>query len=184
MNMIHRMRRLMVLAITTILLFSPVLTKPSLAGEMDTNIATALEKLYAKSETAKVMGGKAKGILVFPDIVKGGFIIGGQYGEGGLLINGKPAGNYRTVQVSYGLQAGAQEYGYALFFMTDSALEWIDRSNGWELGVGPTIVVHDTGASTSLTTTTAQAEIHAFFFDQKGMMGGLGIQGTKITKTD
>ena len=75
-----------------------------------------------------------------------------------------------------------QKYGYALFFMTDKAMAWLDKSDGWELGVGPTIVVVDTGASSSTTTTTAQSEIYAFFFDQKGLMGGLGLQGTKITK--
>ena len=85
---------------------------------------------------------------------------------------------------AYGLQAGVQKFGYALFFMTDSALKWIDKSDGWELGVGPSIVVVDIGAATSMTTTTLQSEIYAFFFDQKGLMGGLGIQGTKITRIE
>jgi lipid-binding SYLF domain-containing protein len=109
-------------------------------------------------------------------------MVGGQYGEGALLTGGKATGYYNTVQLSYGLQAGAQKYGYALFLMTDSALKWIDKSDGWEIGTGPTIVVMDTGAAGALTTTTAQSEIYAFFFDQKGLMGGLGLQGTKITK--
>ncbi|HSB06163.1 MAG TPA: twin-arginine translocation pathway signal protein, partial [Thermodesulfobacteriota bacterium] len=74
--------------------------------------------------------------------------------------------------------------GYALFFMTDSALNWIDKSDGWEIGVGPSIVVVDTGAAKSMTTTTLQSEIYAFFFDQKGLMGGLGLQGTKITRIE
>lgn len=111
-------------------------------------------------------------------------MIGGQYGEGGLLVDGKPNGNYNTIQVSYGLQAGLQKYRYALFFMSESALKWLDKSDGWELGVGPSIVVVDEGAAKSFTTTTAQAEIYAFFFDQKGLMGGLGLQGTKVTKID
>jgi lipid-binding SYLF domain-containing protein len=84
--------------------------------------------------------------------------------------------------MSYGLQAGIQEYGYVLFFMTDSAMDWLDKSDGWEVGVGPSIVVVDTGAASSATTTTLQSDIYAFFFDQKGLMGGLGLQGTKITK--
>jgi len=109
-------------------------------------------------------------------------MVGGQYGEGALFKGGKPVGYYSNVQVSYGLQAGIQEHGYALFFMTDKALKWLDKSDGWEIGVGPSIVVVDVGAATSKTTTTLQSEIYAFFFDQKGLMGGLGIQGTKITK--
>ena len=152
------------------------------AEEIDRDVKKALEKLYADSPSAKAMGQKAKGILVFPSIVKGGFMVGGQYGEGALIKGGKTVGYYSNVQVSYGLQAGIQEHGYALFLMTDNALKWINKSDGWEIGVGPSIVVVDVGTATSKTTTTLQSEIYAFFFDQKGLMGGLGLHGTKISK--
>jgi lipid-binding SYLF domain-containing protein len=152
------------------------------AEEIDRNVESALELLYEKSPSAKAMGEKAEGILVFPSIVKGGFIVGGQFGEGALLKNGETIGYFNTVQVSYGLQLGLQKYGYALFFMSESALNWIDKSNGWEIGVGPTIVVIDVGAAGAATTTTSKAEVYAFFFGQKGLMAGLGLQGTKITK--
>ena len=109
-------------------------------------------------------------------------MVGGQFGEGALIKDGKWAAYYNTISASYGLQIGLQKYGYALFFMSDSAMDWLDRSDGWEIGVGPSIVVVDTGAAKSMTTTTLQAEIYAFFFDQKGLMGGLGLQGTKITR--
>jgi lipid-binding SYLF domain-containing protein len=161
---------------------SPNHARAATAAEINRDVKTALEKLYAKSPAAKTLGEKAKGILVFPGIVKGGFLVGGQFGEGALLKGGKTAGYYNTVQLSYGLQAGVQKYGYALFLMTDSAMTWIDKSDGWEIGVGPTIVVVDVGVASSATTTTLQSEIYAFFFDQKGLMGGLGLQGTKITK--
>jgi len=149
---------------------------------IDRDVGNALKKLYAKSASAKTLGEKAKGVLVFPTIVKGGFIVGGQYGEGALLKGGKTSGYYNTIQLSYGLQAGLQKHGYALFFMTEKALKWLDKSDGWEIGVGPTIVIVDVGAATSKTSTTLQADIYAFFFDQKGLMGGLGLQGTKINK--
>ena len=152
------------------------------AAEISRDVKNALEILYAKSAQAKTLGEKAKGILVFPDIAKGGFLVGGQYGEGALLKGGKTAGYYNTVQLSYGLQVGVQKYGYALFLMTDSAIKWIDKTDGWEIGTGPSIVVMDTGAARSATTTTLQSEIYAFFFDQKGLMAGLGLQGTKITR--
>jgi lipid-binding SYLF domain-containing protein len=152
------------------------------ATEIDRDVQSALKALYAKSDKAKALGEKAKGILVFPGITKGGFMVGGQYGEGGLLKGGKVIAYYNTVQLSYGFQAGIQKYGYALFFMTDSALKWLDKSGGFEVGTGPSIVVMDTGAAGSATTTTLQSEIYAFFFNQKGLMGGLGLQGTKITK--
>ena len=152
------------------------------AAEINRDAANALQKLYAKSSAAKAMSEKAKAILVFPGITKGGFIVGGQYGEGVLIKEGKPIAYYNTVSGSYGLQAGLQRYGYALFFMTDFAQGYLDRSDGWELGVGPSIVVVEVGAATGLSTTTAKADIYAFFFDQKGLMAGLGLQGTKVTK--
>lgn len=182
MRYFHLTTILLVLTFAAATLIGPNPADAASAADIDRDAKNALEKLYAKSSSAKTLGEKAKGILVFPSIVKGGFVLGGKYGEGALLEDGKTAGYYNTVQVSYGLQAGVQKYGYALFFMTDKAMAWLDKSDGWELGVGPTIVVVDTGASASTTTTTAQSEIYAFFFDQKGLMGGLGLQGTKITK--
>jgi lipid-binding SYLF domain-containing protein len=152
------------------------------AAEISRDAKVALQKLYAKSNAAKELGQKATAILVFPDIAKAGFLVGGQYGEGALLKGGEAVGYYNTVALSYGLQAGVQKYGFALFLMNDSAREYLDRSDGWELGVGPNIVIGDAGAATSLTTTTAQADVYAFFFDLKGLMAGLGIQGNKITK--
>ena len=108
--------------------------------------------------------------------------MGGQYGEGALIKDGKVAGYYNTVSASYGLQAGIQKYGYALFLMSDSMLGYLDKSGGWELGMAPNIVVVDVGAAAGISTTTAQSDAYAFFFDQKGLMAGLGLQGTKITK--
>ena len=109
-------------------------------------------------------------------------MVGGQYGEGGLLRGGKTTGYYNTVSASYGLQAGIQKYGYALYFMSEPAMDWLNRSDGWELGTGPSIVVVDEGVAKSMSSTTLQSDVYAFFFDQKGLMGGLGLQGTKVTK--
>jgi lipid-binding SYLF domain-containing protein len=114
-------------------------------------------------------------------VVKGGLIVGGQYGVGALREGRKTFGYYKTVAASYGLQAGAQKFGYAMFFMTDSALQHLKKSSGWEVGVGPSIVLVDEGVARSLTTTTAKDDIYAFFFDQKGLMAGLGLQGSKIS---
>jgi len=176
---------ILAIVVLTAFLLSPVSTAVAASAEqIDRDAKKALEILYAKSESAKAMGEKAVGILVFPGIVKGGFIVGGQYGEGALIQNGKTVAFYNTVAASYGLQAGLQKFGYALFFMTEPALKWIDKSDGWEIGVGPSIVVVDKGAAGSLTSTTAQSDIYAFFFDQKGLMAGLGLQGTKITRLD
>ena len=152
------------------------------AAEIDKEVALALEKLYAASPAAVELAKVSKGVLVFPDVVKAGLIIGGQYGEGALLVDGKTAGYYNTVAASYGLQAGAQSFGYAMFLMNSDSLNYLKKSEGWEVGVGPTVVVMDEGLAKSLTTSTAKEDIYAFIFGQKGLMAGIGIQGSKITK--
>ena len=152
------------------------------AAELDRKVDLALETLYAANPLAKDLSEKAVGVLVFPDIIKGGLIVGGQFGDGALREGGKTVGYYRSVAASFGLQAGVQSFGYAMFLMNQDALDYLDRSDGWEVGVGPSIVVLDKGAAGSLTTTTAQSDVYAVFFDQKGLMAGLGLQGTKITK--
>lgn len=151
-------------------------------ARMERDAQAALQELYKDTPTAKVLGDKAVAILVFPRITKGGFIIGGQYGEGTLLKGGKAAGFYSSAAASYGLQAGLQKFGYALFFMNESDLRYLENSDGWELGVGPTITVVDTGFARSLSTSTAREGMYAFFFSQKGLMAGLGLQGSKISK--
>jgi lipid-binding SYLF domain-containing protein len=175
---------LLVFAFTAGALTSPHSATAASAAEIDRDAQKALGDLYAKSPSVKTMGETAIGILIFPGIVKGGFIVGGQYGEGALIKDGKTVAYYNTIAASYGLQIGLQKFGYALFFMNDSALKWIDKSDGWEIGVGPSIVVVDAGAATSMTSTTLQSDIYAFFFDQKGLMAGLGLQGTKITRLE
>lgn len=154
------------------------------AAKINRDVDTVLKDLYAESPAAKKLSGEAKGILVFPNIVKAGLLIGGQYGEGALRKDGKTAGYYNTIAASYGLQAGAQSFGYALFFMSDSALAYLDRSEGFEIGVGPSVVVMDEGMAKTMTTTTAKDAVYAFIFNQKGLMGGLGLQGTKISKVE
>ncbi len=143
----------------------------------------ALKKLYASNAAARRMGPKAKGILVFPNITKGGFMVGGMAGNGCLIRqDGTIRDFYQTAGASYGLQAGVQRYGYALFLMDDSAFRNLNRSDGRELGSSPSLVIVDEGMSASLSNATLQASTYAFFFDQRGLMGGLGLQGSKITR--
>lgn len=150
---------------------------------VEKNAAASLEKLYASQPEAKTLAEKAKGILVFPNVFKAGFLGGAHYGEGVLFQDGQVKGYYNSVAGSFGLQAGVQVFGYAMFLMTDKAMEYLDRSGGWELGVGPSIVVVKTGMGKSLTTTTIKDDVYAFIFNQQGFMAGAGIQGSKITKT-
>ena len=150
--------------------------------ELEQNARRALKSLYAKNTAARLLGGKAKAVLVFPYIVKAGFLFGGQMGDGVLMKGHETLGYYNSLAASYGLQAGVQVFGYALFFMNEASLAYLSKSEGWELGVGPSIVVVDAGMGKSLTTTTITQDVYAFIFDQKGLMAGLGIQGSKITK--
>jgi lipid-binding SYLF domain-containing protein len=152
------------------------------AKQIDAKVDAGLARLLSESPAAKKLSQVAKGVLVFPEVLKAGLLVGGQYGEGALRVDGRGAGYYSTVAESYGLQAGAQTFGYAMFLMTDEALNYLGKSEGWEVGVGPSVVVMDEGTARSMTTTTAKEDIYVFFFNQKGLMAGLGVQGSKISK--
>lgn len=152
------------------------------AKEINHGVNGALATLYETIPGVRALEKQAKGVLVFPNIVKAGFLFGAQYGEGALRQRGKTVGYYNSVAASYGLQAGVQSFGYALFLMTDSAVRYLDTSGGWELGTGPSIVILDTGTARALTTTTMQSDVYAVFFDQKGLMAGVGLQGSKISR--
>jgi len=152
------------------------------AAEISRDANAGLQQLYASVPAAKALGANAHAILVFPKVTKAGLGVGGQFGEGALLQKGKAIAYYNTGGASVGLQAGAQQYGYALYFMNANALAQLDKAGGFEVGVGPTVVVVDEGKAKTLTTTTAKDDIYAFIFGQKGLMAGLGVQGNKITK--
>lgn len=163
-------------------LFSAVAGASEAAAQIDSDVDSAIRKLHTSSATALDLSREAIGVLIFPDVVKAGLVIGGQYGKGALMVDGKTTGYYSTAAVSYGLQAGAQSFGYAMYFMTEQALDYLKESEGWEVGFGPNIVVLDKGKAGSLTTSTTEDNIYVFFFDQTGLMAGLGVQGSKITK--
>ena len=175
-------RGLLVLAMAAMLTLHAAPALAASASEIDRKATAALQKLYATTPEAKALARKAKGILVFPTIVKAGFMIGGQFGDGALRVNGRTVNYYRSVAASYGLQAGVQSFGYVLIFMDDASLAYLDKSDGWELGSGPSIVVVDKGTAKTLSSTTLQKGVYAFIFGQKGLMGGMGLQGSKITK--
>jgi len=149
---------------------------------------SAYQKLITRVSGAKALSRDAVAVLVFPKITKAGLVVGGQYGDGVLFRGGQAAGYYNTAGASYeagasyGLQAGAQQFGYAMFFMNEKSLNALNQNDGFEVGVGPSVVVVDQGMGKSLTTTTAKDDIYAFIFSQKGLMAGIGLQGNKITR--
>lgn len=154
------------------------------AAEIDAEVKEALARLYAESSAAKELGAKAKGILVMPGITKGGFILGGEYGEGALLVGGANKGYYSSASGSIGFQIGIATRSLVIMFMTEKALSDFSAREGWEAGVDADVTVVEAGATGSLDTTTAQSPVIGFNFGEEGLMAGISIEGTKVTKIE
>lgn len=152
------------------------------AEDLNADAARALQTLYKTNPAAEAISKKARAILVFPKILKAGLVFGGSYGEGVLMKNSQVAGYYNSVSASWGWQAGAESYGYVVFLMNNKAVNYLDKSKGWEIGVGPSVVVVDEGVAKNLSTTTLKNDAYAFIFDQQGLMATLSIEGTKISR--
>jgi lipid-binding SYLF domain-containing protein len=153
-------------------------------SHLHSDSSRALDSLYRDNSAARAISQRARAILVFPSIVRAGLGFGGAYGEGELRRGSSVLGRYNSVTGSWGLQAGAQSYGYVVFLMTEDAEDYLNHSDGWEIGVGPTVVVVDEGVAENISTTTLQDDAYAFIFDQHGLMAGVSIEGTKITRID
>ena len=153
------------------------------ATEIDQDADMAINKLFKSSPAAVELSKNAKAILIFPKIIKAGLGVGGHHGKGVLRKKEKSIAYYNTIAGSYGLQIGAQTFGYAMFFMDDKGLNHLINNNeGWEVGVGPSLVIVDEGVAKTLNNTTATESVYVFTFNQHGLMAGAGIQGSKITK--
>jgi lipid-binding SYLF domain-containing protein len=176
-------RRRLIAGVATFAPITPVLAASrQIDSQADRAAAASLGKLIAGSPVARELNEKAIAVLVFPKIVKAGFILGGAYGEGALRRGDRTVGYYNSAAASYGLQVGAQWFGYALFFMTAGALKYLDDSKGFEIGVGPSVVVVDQGLAKKFSSTTLTQDVYAMIFGQKGFMAGIGLEGSKITK--
>lgn len=152
------------------------------ADELNVQSNQALQVLYKSNPLAEDIAKKAKAILIFPKIVKAGLVFGGSYGEGVLQKGSTVEGYYNSVSASWGWQAGAESYAYVVFLMNDKALNYLHKTKGWEIGVGPTVVVVNEGVAKNLSSTTLKKDAYAFIFDQQGLMASLSIEGTKISR--
>ena len=152
------------------------------AEELHAQADQALATLYKNNAVADTISKKAKAVLVFPNIIKAGLVFGGSYGEGVLIKGPQSRSYYNSVSASFGWQAGAQSFGYAVFLMTDSAVKYLEDSQGWEIGVGPTLVIVDEGIAKNLSSTSLKDDAYAVIFDQQGLMASLSIEGTKISR--
>jgi lipid-binding SYLF domain-containing protein len=155
---------------------------PAAADDLTQDARAALDRLYAANPKARDLGRRSKAVLVFPRIVKAGFMVGAQTGKGILFLNNHPSGTYRISAGSFGFQAGAQAFGYALFIVNESALSYLKKSHGWAIGSGPSVVVVDKGFAKSMNTTTLSQDVYAMSFNQQGLMAGAGLEGSKISR--
>jgi lipid-binding SYLF domain-containing protein len=160
----------------------PGISAAATAQELSRDSRLALDRLYALHPETRQWAKAARAIIVFPEILKAGFVFGGQGGDGAMFEKGKVVGFYRAAAGSFGLQAGAQKFSYALFLMTPKAIESVRSANGWSIGTGPSVVLIDEGAAKAMTTTTMHKDVYAFVYGQKGLMGGIDIEGSKITQ--
>ncbi len=152
------------------------------AEDLKQDSAHALETLYRVNPTAALIAKQAKAILIFPKVIKAGLVFGGSYGEGVLMKDGQVTEYFNSVSASWGWQAGAESYAYVVFLMNDKAVKYLNKSKGWEFGVGPSIVVVNEGIAKNLSTTTMKNDAYAFVTDQEGLMASLSFEGTKISR--
>lgn len=150
--------------------------------EIDINVDATIEVFSQKVNGGEEFLVNAKGILVFPNVIKAGFIFGGEYGEGALRIKGKTVDYYRTTGASFGFQVGAQSKSIIIAFLDDDALLRFRQSAGWEAGVDGAIAIASTGAGGSIDTTNMSSPIVGFVFGNKGLMVDLSLKGSKYTR--
>ena len=179
----HTLQSILVVAVATLALASMSSQAVAASAEdLNKDAAQALQTLYKTNPAAESISKKAKAILVFPNIVKAGLVFGGSYGEGVLTKNSQFAGYYNSVSASWGWQVGAESYSYVMFLMSDKAVKYLDKSKGWEIGIGPNVVVVNEGVAKNLSSSTLKDDAYAFIFDQQGLMASLSIEGTKVSR--
>jgi lipid-binding SYLF domain-containing protein len=185
---IHEFRKkgkgLALLAGIALVLFSASASYAASAREIDASVDVALERFYKEVKGAKEFAKSAKGLLVLPGVIKGGFVFAGEYGEGALRVGGKNVDYYNIASGSFGLTIGAEKKDIIIAFMTDAALKQFRGAAGWEAGVDGNVALWDIGAGTRLDTTTMKDPIVAFVFGAKGFMADISLKGAKFTKLD
>ncbi|MGF6998853.1 BPSL1445 family SYLF domain-containing lipoprotein [Paraburkholderia sp. GAS32] len=149
---------------------------------INAGVDATLARLYTTVNGSHELVSKARGVLVFPSVIQAGFWIGGQYGEGALRVGGQTAGYYSTAGGSFGLQIGGQSKSIVYLFMTQDALERFRNSEGWAVGADATVAVAKVGANGNIDTSTATAPVQAFVLTNAGLMAGVSLEGTKITR--
>lgn len=171
-----------VLLIAVISLFIPGNLFAKTAREIDASVDAAIDRFHKQVIGAKQLIESSRGMLVMPNVIKGAFILGGEYGEGALRINGETVGYYNTISGSIGFQIGGQAKDIILLFMTGEALSQFRASSGWEAGTDGNVALITIGAGERVDTTTSKEPIIGFVFDAKGLIADISLKGAKFTK--
>ncbi|AKM40809.1 lipoprotein [Burkholderia contaminans FFH2055] len=157
-------------------------TNASKRQAIDSSVDATLSRMYSTVKGSRELVAKSRGVLVFPDVIQAGFIVGGQSGNGALRVGGSTVGYYNTSSLSVGLQAGAQSKAIVFLFMTQEALDEFRGSDGWAAGAGASVALVKMGANGAVDTTTATAPVQVVVLTNAGLMGDVSINGTKVTK--
>ena len=172
----------LILVATTVSVVAPERSKAASAAEIDADVRATADKFALQVRGARELAAKAEGVLVFPSVVKAGFGFGGEYGEGALLVRGRPNSYYNIVSASFGFQLGVQSRSIIIMFMSRDALDQFDRTAGWKVGVDGSVVLVTLGADGSIDTNNLTSPVIGFVLDQKGLMYNLTLEGSKITR--
>jgi len=178
---IYSLTRTTLLTCLALVMF-PLAVNAASKEEIDANVEEALAKFAEESPAGKRMAERAVGMIVFPKVIKAGIGIGGEYGEGALIVNGQTIDYYSTAAASIGFQLGAQVKSQIIMFMTDEALSTFRNSEGWEAGVDGSVALIEFGAGGEISSNSAQSPIIGFIFSNKGLMYNLTFEGSKMTK--
>lgn len=175
------LRKFMLGVATLVLIVVPSLSQGASGPQIDAGVETTIQSFEKQIPGARELGQKAAGILVFPSVVKAGIGIGGEYGEGLLIIHGRPGGYYNLVSASFGFQLGVEARSVIIMFMTQEALASFERIDGWKAGVDGSIAIVKLGTGGSLDTENVTAPVIGFILDPEGIMGSLTLEGSKIS---
>lgn len=186
----HRTRLVTVLFAALLTLVACTATAPGRQDpdtrrqNINAGVDNALAELYRQVPGSQQMVANARGVLVFPAVTSAGFVFGATWGDGALREGGRPAGFFRKTGGSWGLQAGAQSRAVFILFMTQEALEAFTRSSGWTAGANATVTMITAGANAQGTTSTVQQPVVGYILSNAGLMAGLTLDGTRITRLD
>jgi lipid-binding SYLF domain-containing protein len=165
-----------------LLVAAPQPSKAASAAEINDEVNATLRSFDRQNPSARELARKAAGFLVFPSVIKAGIGLGGEYGEGVLIVRGEPAGYYNIISASFGFQLGIQSRSVIIMFMTEEALAEFRNAYGWRVGVDGSIVVVTVGAGGSIDTDTLASPVIAFIIDPQGLMYNLSLEGSKISR--